>query len=323
MDRAERLIREANPASDPLSERAEASLARILAVTPDVTTPLRRQRAPRLRWVVSIAAAVALMLVITVAGILRPPPAVAASPPMLTLAPVQIGVRSALQDLSALAASRPDASGRSQIITQWWAVASEVGEGGTVESSHVQPVRRVSTFGPGGVTVQVDYAGQPFDINGEPTDDPDLPAPGTELGRVDVLADELFFPSEPPSDPTEFGHYLAAAFQQSSVVPATDAMERIAVLLAERILTPSQNAALASYVASLPDVELLGATSDRLGRQAVVFAAPLDPESSTQMLLLFGVESGCVVATETVYRGTTRSDIPSPAVVEYIAWEHP
>ncbi|MEA5053613.1 MAG: hypothetical protein VB093_09250, partial [Propionicimonas sp.] len=196
-------------------------------------------------------------------------------------------------------------------------------EAGGVVASRVDPVRRVSTLLPGGLVRITDYAGQPYDIRGVPVDDPALPAPGSGLGSMDMTTDEFFFPAAPPSDPIEFGSYLADAFESGHTAPATDAMERIAVLQAERILTPPQNAALVEYLTTLPDLALLGESTDRLGRPVIVFAAPINPKTSTQAVLMFGAETGRVAASETIYRGTERTDISSPAVLEYMAWEAP
>lgn len=323
MDRAERLIRAANPAGQRLSKGAEESLARILAISPAPTNPVVRPRSYRFRWTLSIAATVVLAVAISVAGILRPQPSFAATPPMLVITPTDDDARTALHNLASLASAQPGGAAVSRFTTQWWAVASEVDEHGTITASHVQPVRRVTTLSPNGGAHQADYAGEPYDARGRPVVDPNLPKPGAELGTVDIARDEMFFPLEPPSDPARFGAYLASAYESNATEPATDAMERIRVLLGERILTPTQNAALATYLSTLPDLEILGGTVDRLGRPAAVFAAPLNQETSTQMVLMFAADSGRVVATETIYRGASRTDIPSPAVLEYTAWEHP
>lgn len=323
MDRVERLIRSASPAKEPLSARAEADLARILAIVPEDAPVTDLPRRPRARWVLSIAAAAVLVLAIGIASIVRPQHAYAATPPMLTITPIEGDTPTVLRRLAALAASQPDVSGETQIITQWWALASEVNEAGEIVTSRVDPIRRVSALLPGGAMRITDYAGQPYDTQGNPVTDPNSPTVGTDLGTFDMDTDERFFPTEPPDTPVEFGRYLADAMPTGSNAPTAHALSVVEALLGEHILTPAQNAALAEYLGALPDLALLGRSTDRLGRPVVAVAAPTSPTMHSQAVLMLNAKTGRIAATETIYRGTDRTDIPSPAVLEYMAWEAP
>lgn len=323
MDRLERLIRSASPANEPLSARAEADLARILATVPDDAAVTDLRRRPRARWMVSIAAAVVLVLAIGVASVIRPQHAYAATPPMLAITPLDTDAPTALRHLADLAASQPDVSAETDIITQWWALATELDETGEVVSSRVTPVRRISTLGPDGLLRYTDYVGQAYDARGNPVDDPDTPAVGTKLGTVELDSEDHVFPAVPPEVSSKFGPYLTGALPKGSRGPSAHSFAAIAALLGERILTPLQNTALTEYLATLPDLALLGESTDRLGRPVIVFAAPINPKTGTQAILMLSTETGRVAATETIYRGAERTDIPSPAVLEYMAWEAP
>ena len=67
------------------------------------------------------------------------------------------------------------------------------------------------------------------------------------------------------------------------------------------------------------DLELAGTTTDRLGHEAYVFETPPSDVDLVDRLLVS--PSGHILATETVWVGHDRTDIPSPSVVSYYAWE--
>ncbi|MEA4945755.1 MAG: hypothetical protein VB080_15135, partial [Propionicimonas sp.] len=117
-------------------------MARILATVPEDSPATSLRRRPRARWVLSIAAAAVLVLAISVASIVRPQQVYAATPPMLAISPIETDAPTVLRHLATLAASQLDLSAETQIITQWWALASEVDEAGGVVASRVDPVRR-------------------------------------------------------------------------------------------------------------------------------------------------------------------------------------
>lgn len=321
MDRAERLIRGAKPAGQPLSPRAEIGLARILASpTPDTTALAPSSRRP-VRWVWAASAALVVALVIAGVNLIRPGKAVAATPPMPTITATSQDAASTLRELQKRAAAQPDRSAASEIATQWWALGSDVDANGKITASSVDPMRRVATLGAHGVTRYTDYAIQPYDAAGRPVADPTAPSPGTQLDVVTVDADQQFFPEPPPTKPGAFGVYFTDHLPLNSPSATVRAFTGINALLAERILSPAQQAAFLGYLASLPDIHLLGTSTDRLGRAVLVFAAPTNGDD--QSLLMLSPDTGRINATEVIYRGTDRTDIPSPAVIEYVAWENP
>lgn len=321
MDRAERLIRDAKPPEQPLSARAEADLAKILASnSPDTAGQPPHAPHRQLHWAWAAAAVLVIAVVIAGVNLIRPDKAVAATPPMPTITSTGQDTTATLEELQSQAASQPDRSDHTEIVTQWWALASEVDATGMITSSSVDPRRRVATLGPAGITGYTDYAAQPFDTAGHPVDDPKAPAPGTRLDTVTIDPDERFVTEPPPTNPASFSDYLAD-LPLTSTSPTVNAFTGIRVILAEHILTPAQHAAFLGYLASLPDVDLLGTSTDRLGRSVLVFAAPT--ENNHQTLLMLSPDSGQITATEIIYRGSDRTDIPTPAVTQYVAWEAP
>lgn len=322
MRRAERLIRQAKPAEQPLSSRAEADLGRILSSDAEDTIAFRGQSPHRpARWVWAAAAALVVALVITGINLAQPGKAFAATPPMPTITTTGQDAATTLHQLQALAAAQPDRSAGTEIVTQWWALASDVDATGAITASTVDPIRRIATLGPHGITSYTDYAAQPYDAAGRRVDDKKAPTPGTQLDTDTVDPDQQIFPGPPPTKPDGFGDYLADHLPLNSPSPTSNAFTGIRTLMAERILTPAQQEAFLGYLASLPDIQLLGTSTDRLGRGILVFAAPTHKDNQT--LLMISPDSGRITATEVIYRGTDRTDIPTPAVVEYVAWEAP
>lgn len=321
MDRTAKLIRDAGPKPGPLSSRAEADLARILATPVPEVAPTVGPKRPTHRWLLAIAASLVIAVTVAGTGVLNPAPAVAATPPLPTITAASQDAATALLLLQAKAAAQPDRSTNNQIATQWWALGSDVDATGKITSSTVDPVRRVATLGTHGITGYTDYAAQPFDTAGRPVHDSTAPIPGTQLDTVTVDADQQFFTASPPIKAAAFGDYFTDHLPLRSPSSAVNAFTSVGVLLAERILTPQQHAAFLGYLATLGDVQLLGTSADRLGRDVLVFAAPIEDENQT--LLMLSGDTGMITATEVIYRGTARTDIPTPAVIEYVAWETP
>lgn len=322
MDRAERLIRQARPAEQPLSARAESDLDSILGSNSEDTTAHRTQLPRRpARWIWAAAAAAAVAVVIIGVNLAHPGKAFAATPPMPTITTIGQDAVTTLHQMKARATAQPDGSASTEITTQWWALSSDVDATGKITASTIDPRRRVATLGPHGITSYTDYAAQPFDAAGRPADDPSAPAPGTQLDTVTVDPDQQVFPDSPPTNPAAFGDYLADHLPLNSPSPTSNAFTGIRTLMAERILTPAQQEAFLGYLAGLPDIQILGTSTDRLGRNVLVFAAPT--QENNQTLLMISPDTGRITATEVIYRGTDRTDIPTPAVIEYTAWETP
>lgn len=321
MDRAERLIRDAKPPTPPISPRAEADLARILASKAEAPASTTHKPHRSVRWAWAAAAALVIAMVIAGIDLARPKEALAATPPMPTITATAEAPADALHDLQARAAAQPDRSEATEIATRWWALGSDVDATGKITVSTVDPRRRVATLGAHGIISYTDYAALPYDAAGRPVSDPTAPPPGTQLDYVTVEPDQQIFTDPPPTKPSLFGDYLADHLPLNSPSATSNAFTGIRMLMAERILAPAQQSAFLGYLASLSDVQILGDSTDRLGRRVLVFAAPLQQDHQT--LLMISSDTGQIAATEVIYRGTDRTDIPTPAVIEYVAWETP
>ena len=299
------------------------------AATARATRP--RPRVPRRAIAfASVAAAIVAVVAITVSLVSTPTPSYAATPPMLQITPAdQPEPDDAARLLSDLAeqlraSDEPDPAppGEPQVINmQSWGLVTTVGaEGEAVPPPYVAPENMTLTRYPDGAWSQVVVAGSPYDTQGKPIDDPGAPVPGTELWRIDEAAGEHYylFPDPIPEDPAELRQLmLDIGFADES--SPNEWLSLINGLLMERVLRPKEEAAVLDVLAGL-DLDYAGTTTDRLGRDAYVFETPPSDVDLVDRILVS--PDGHIVAMETVWVGHDRTDIPSPSVVSYQAFEN-
>jgi hypothetical protein len=299
----------------------------------DLRAARRRRRFGRLGlpgWSIltTAAAAVVAVIAITVSMLAAPQRTYAATPPMLHIEGAQGGVDDAAELLTDLArqlraSGEPDPAPPGhpqQIDVQTWGLVTTVGtEGEKVPPPYVAPENVTFTRYPDGAWSQVVVAGTPYDTQGKPVDDPHATPPGTELWRIDEAAGEhtFLFPDPVPDDPDELRQLMLDA-GLSEDPTTSDWISQAQALLMERVLRPSEEAALLEVLAGL-DLELAGTTTDRLGREAYVFETPSGAGDFVDRILVS--PRGHVLATENVWVGHDRTDIPSPSVLSYFAWE--
>jgi hypothetical protein len=310
------LIRSAMPElEDGWQERADANLARILASRPKP----QRWRAALRRWWKAIAASV-VAGTLAVAMLLSPGAAYAATPPMLAITPISQSAAELLAAMSLLAGSQPARTGN-EIVEHNWGFVTVVGEENRIEESYIDPEKDVMRVGPAGVDRIRRYTDTMYDKVGNPVQDPAAPAPGILQSDEIVAPEDQFrqFPDEPPTDPGKMFEYFSSALEPIEPSLSIDAIQWVRALLHERILTPAQESAVIAWLGTLPDLELLGEATDRLGRQVAVLEAPLGGERQERVMI--DLSTGRIAGTEIIYRGHTRTDSPSPAVVGYDCWE--
>lgn len=325
-DRLSRRMREENPSSahrtDPLSERALGELsyyeqAESVRASRDVRA--RAFRAPRVRRLRSITGLVTASLMIVVALVLtfvRPDAAVASTPPLLSLTPLQTAASELLETLRMSTLNGPNTS--STIRAQTWALSTSLAEAGSIEYSEIEPQWSETTFAADGSVHFTLVAAEPF----EGQEGKNLPLPGTVLAEETYTSEEWAFPAEsgPPADSTEVADYLAN-FSGNPSLTAGDALREIAGILSNYVLSRAQEAALLGYLQTLPGLALAGETTDRLGRAGIAFRATDREPGEFEDLLIISPESGRIIAAETIYVGPDRAETASPAVISYTAWE--
>ncbi|MBW9111302.1 hypothetical protein [Microbacterium ureisolvens] len=305
---------------DALEPRYETLLKRIMA-EPDADdmSGSRRISAWRGRPIWLVAASVLLVMVFGALGsiaLLQPSPAVAATPRLLTPEPVDGTSKENLMRISD-AAREPEPEEGGPIRFQTWALSFDP-EAATPPQFIVPEEHEIEHLPDGGVKVTV-RAGVPYDASGQPVAEP-TPTPGTVLwSDVQSHGDavRIFGPA-----PTEVAD-MAGFFDESGTVPARTSGEyfsAVRLLLSEQNLSNEQRAALIEFLATLPDVDVDGTVTDRLGRDGVAFSTESRSPGEYRDTLVLSPTGG-ILSYEVTYTGSSRTDIQAPAVIEYIAWE--
>lgn len=329
MDELERRIRAARPASGhrslPLTDRAKRELAELVLSFPGadpsrarVAAAARRRTAKQqlTRRLVGVTTAVALTssVALSVLG----SQAYAVTPTPLVTTEIKESVHDVLGELEAVKQYHDSEAG-STIRVQTWELNTEVDGQGNVTASSIEPQWSETTFADDGSVRLLITAADPFP--GQATEG--LAPAGT------VIADETLAPGEyistydepVPTDSAEVGPYLAQYAGVEPPLAASTAIREISALLSSVILTSEQETAVISYLRTLDDLTLAGTVTDRLGRDGVAFQTT-DPETADYTsLLILSLQTGSIIAAETIYVGSGRTDIDSPTVVDYTAWE--
>ncbi|WP_067244586.1 hypothetical protein [Microbacterium resistens] len=324
-DELTRRLRAARPETPrrnaPPSVAAERVLRRIVA-DPTEHRGAARGRVPargRVGGPVWFAAASVLILVaVAVLGgisLLRPPAAVAATPALLVAEPVPGTARENLMSISE--SVRADGIGASDVVRfQTWALSFDP-ESGEPPSQIFPEEHLIRRSADGAVEIEV-RAGTPTAADGTAVPDP-TPAPGAVLWTDTRPAGEgAGFFGDVPGSAAE----MAEFFRASGVLVGESSGEyfsAVRLLLSERTLDAEQQAALVEFLATLPDVAVDGSVTDRLGRRGVSVSTDSRAPGEYRDTLVLSAAQG-VLAYEATYIGSSRTDIPSPAVIEYVAW---
>lgn len=171
----------------------------------------------------------------------------------------------------------------------------------------------------GTVTLKTVVVGN-FDAAGDSIEVDDGLKPGS------VLMDEQFAPGEYPYLFPEVGKnpdwavYLRDGYGLAADATTGDYFTAIRGLLSERTLTAEQQASLLRFIAKLPDVRVDGEVTDRLGRPGISISATTRMDGEYRDVLVLAEGAG-IVAYESVYVGTERTDLRAPAVIDYTAWK--
>ena len=331
MDELERRIRAARPMSGnrdlPLSDRAKRELADLVLSSPHAmpgrrppAQPHRRKTRLRTQRLVGVAAGLVVAIAIStiIFNIVPSRPASAATPELLPTTAVTASTHEVLDELKAVhQASNTPPSDR--IRLQSWELNTEVNDRGDIVSSSVEPQWSETVFlGDGSVHFLL-TAADPF---------PGQQSEGLHPAGT-ILADQTFGPGEyvspysdpAPTDPALVGTYLARYAGEDAPLTAGSAIQEISGLLSSVILTPDQEGAILAYLQTLDTLTVAGKVTDRLGRDGIAFQAADRRPGEIEDLLIISSTTGSIIATETLYVGSERTDIASPSVIDYTAWK--
>lgn len=321
-------IRAARPdsgrAGAPLSTRAQRDLARLLETAEDreatASASPQRKKASRHRWPLPLAAAsVTAFLAVALASFGIDNTIDAATPHRLDIDPIDADTAQLLTDAAHNAAERTTApdSPNEPVSYQAWARNLGFDEEDGLHSP-LAPSQRVSVTHDGheaSVTTRVPVPLDP-DEAGSPESTPGA-------GAREVVTEHVVpVPTpEPPRTPNAWAAFLERHAEVSPQAAAGEVLKNLPLILNFWALDPGQESALIEHLSTLEDIEAAGSTTDRLGRDAIVFVASPD-STDWQHKLLVGRNDGRILAVETLYVGSSRADLPSPAVTEYTVWEH-
>lgn len=342
-DLLETLVREANPSTTPaeLAPTAEdwARLHRMLdaasaspRTTPGVV-PQIRDWAPALRrrarssrplrialrtaWLAP-ALAVVVTLVLTM-GPLTAAPAYAVTPPVLVARPIAQSVDEVLtSSISALQAAPARSATRDALVVRW--AFRDDGKADPV----IVPEWQEWVWDTNGAGHLESRSGSPYSVTKDGAIVPpagEAPKEGTALPGTGHHSSNLFF-AEPPSDAEGLRTYIANRVGLPSGSDALAIWGAVSAIRDSWVLTPQQQAAALELLRDAPGVSVLGAVTDRLGRDGIALqiASPTRPQFTATLVLDASTHE--IVAADTIYHGgsTLKLKIPSGSVVEYKAW---
>lgn len=342
-DLLERDLRAANPLrsrrTDPLSARAEADLASILAsasaatdadaaaaedatatVVP-IASAAKRSRRARFAWALSAAAALAAASVITITSLTVSPPAGVAAPPDLDPVPIDSTLSEVLAEMSANARQLPGDTSLGHIVESeaWYSDISITEESTTF---FVQPQLVHVEWHPDLTGFVEARAGE---VRwGDPVDADGMTKPGEVLFRVDY--DEpgsfpLTLPQPPPDTADAFRDYIRAAYPDyTDDTPTGFYFAALEDIRSGWPLTGPQAAGALDFIGSLPDVELLGEVTDRLGRTGIAIATETETH---RFVLVFDRQTGLLLSAERSYLGGVPDFDYPPGVMSFTAWKEP
>lgn len=318
LDAALRATRPDYARTGHLSARAETHMQQLLADTAPEDELARRRTARRRRvgWLGGAAAAALTAIVVTVSLVAVPSrPSFAATPPMPQFSHVDGAASPLLEGLAARAATQPDttSAGPHTVSYQSWTLSGELDDNGKPAATYIQPQQVTVTHGNPDATVIIS-AGVPYYGDGAAVPHAST-APGTVISEYTT---PVPIPS-PPTEPGDWAGYLDDAFGIGSNPAAGDILLQLPSILDFWTLTPAQNNALLQYLSTRPDLTVAGSTSDRLDRHGLAFhSSPL--RDDWQPTVIIDPDTGRILAVDVLYVGQTRTDIPSPSVIEYTTW---
>ena len=261
-------------------------------------------------------AAAVLTLAVLVPGIMRGSDAVATSPPVLTFDPIVSTASDLLNDMAGKTGAETVAS--NVIRAQIWELDMKITEDGEKGSTFLGPRWSETVFEESGDVTVVFSSGEPFvgQIH------LDLPAPGTIIMEEAYPAGsyQISMPEGPPSDVTLMGPYMALISGQDSL-SAGEMIVEVSDLMSSTPLTGSQESAILNHLSTLEGISVAGRVTDRLGREGIGFVARDRIPGEVEDVLIVSPESGAIIGAETLYVGDDRTDIASPSVIDYTAWE--
>lgn len=308
--------------SDPLPEHAEKVLEAILQSDTDmkfvsaepVSSGTHRNNFNFKRVVTLLSGAAAIFALFTLVTVLFLPgtPSAAGTPIPLTFTPVKGTATQQMADFARKLTAMTDHRPTDDLYVTSWHLAIDV-DG--ITNTRVLPQQLTISFLPNNDVRVLTEAGSSYDLMLR--SDPRY-KPGN------VIADETWeaMPG-PPNTQDLMEQYFTEVW---GIPPGSSSWEYFSVipsLYQFASMDRIQEASLLGFLGSLPDIALAGETVDRLGRPGIGVTSSENKEAALIEVLIFSQQTGQLLSAESIYVGADRSDIPTPYVQNYTAFERP
>lgn len=272
----------------------------------------------RLAWAIpalAVVAAIALTI-----GPLTTAPAYARTPPMLAVVPLSTSTQGVLSESEQILRSQPaSVPARNGQVVRW-----HLREDGRDDPVILPEWQEWVSNGDGTGYLRA-TAGAPYSVTKDgrivsPAED--SPAEGTPIQHHGAAGPNTgYFADTPPSNPDALRDYLRSHIRLPQNADAFTYWGAIGALLNEWTLAPAQQAAAIQLLQNAGGVTVLGAVTDRLGRDGIALTLKSKTRPQFGVTVVLDAQSRHIIAADTVYLGgLDRVDIPKDSVIEYSAW---
>lgn len=326
-------IRAANPeAGRPLPDHLLVALDDIMAGRRVPMRTARHPKAPRRRWGpagvgIGIAASFIVASVIVMVAV-RPAPAVAATPPPLSINPTTSSVEQLREEANTTSTS--PSSPRSSRGASWdgWFLQLDADQ---PASTYIQPQRTALSWNEDLSGWSHVVAGTPRMTDGTVTDP--LPTgadvPGATLYEETWGPGEMVIPfrDAPPDQAADMKGYLDAfldeqGLRNTSSPSAGEYLFAVTTLMQFWSLNDAAQRATIEVLLSAAGVEVAGVTTDRAGRAGTALdVEPTDLDSGYRILLVIDTENWRLLAVERItIEGIPDFGVRPGSVTDYTLW---
>lgn len=302
---------------DELARRIRTAVAHLGTDTPASLPVRRRHRAAGALRAAAAVVVLALVAVTVVLVVQSDDQVSAITPGLLRFDPVDASAAELLEQaaVSALAAGDDLADGGVLYVqAETWTLDALFGDEGTAVglTATVQETWTGRT-GAGRLELRPGRALVPGEVDGVfvPPDTAGEPVIGVPISGLNVEQHGAV-----PHDATAIVTLETLGIGSED---QTELLRTLAGLLQREPFDAGQKAALWRSIAAIDGLEVLGTTTDRLGREAIgVALTSLQTGIESQTIFLFDPRTATSLAVEQVLIGDSRAlDIPTPALVEY------
>jgi len=249
--------------------------------------------------------------------------AFAATPDPLQFSPLNISSHDLLTNLATLANKNVQSVPKNQIRVQTWSFAiTDYGDQSELVGAIV-PEQYDIKLNPDGSRTQEVRAGQPVAPNGNLIlGAVAVPPAGTLLWSETFPADRNLFSAPFPSNAQDVKGFLQQGLIENTEPNSASYFRAIVSLMLERNLTITETATILKFLADLPDIQVAGNVTDRLGREGIAIKATQTwSDNEITEYLILSPKDGQIIASETVHKNGLLPGQVGPMVTEYYAWE--